>query len=404
MALKPRTIALIGFGAVALAGLVFVTFRTEPIAVDLQPVISGPMQITINADGKTRIREVYDVAAPITGTTRRSPVDVGDRVIGGETVVAVVDPAAPDLLDSRSRMQAEAAVQEAEAALNVAKSQEDQAVEDLSYAQSQMDRTQTLLTRGVVSITRLEDATQFLAVKRAAKDSASSRTAMAEGALTRAKAALIEPGDNAAQIDEQCCLQLRAPVTGSVLHVYVVSESPIAAGTVLVSIGQPDDLEIIADLLSTDAVRLAPGAPASVERWGGADPLVARLRSIEPSAYTKVSALGIEEQRVDAVFDLLSPPEDRRALGNGFSVFLRIVEWRDEAVVQVPLSALFRLHNGWAVFVAQGGFAHLTPVTVGAKNGETAQILDGVIPGDPVITHPSDQIADGVAIIDRAEM
>lgn len=199
-------------------------------------------------------------------------------------------------------------------------------------------------------------------------------------------------------------MQLRAPVTGTVLSVNVVSESPVTAGTVLVSIGQPDDLEIIADLLSTDAVRLAPEATASVERWGGPDPLAARLKSIEPSAHTKVSALGIEEQRVNAVFDLLSPAEDRSSLGNGFSVFLRIAEWRADDVIQLPLSALFRQNDGWAVFIAEDGVARLATVTVGAKNEEHAQILDGVDPGDLVITHPSDQIADGVAIMDRSEM
>ena len=405
MKLPPRTLAMIGTGAVILIALLYFTFRTEPVPVDLQQVIRGPLRVTVNADGKTRIREIYDVAAPISGMTRRSPVDVGDQVIAGETVVAIVEPAEPGLLDRRTRLQAEAAVQEAEAALSVAKSRVNQSIEDLSYAKAQFERTQTLVNRGIATMTKLEEDSQRLAIAQSAYNAALSNSAMAEGALERAKATLLEPGQGDAEVLEQCCVNLFAPITGTVLAVEKISETPVTAGALLVSIGQPDDLEIIADLLSSDAVRLKIGASASVERWGGPVPLEARLRSIEPSARTKISALGIEEQRVDAVFDLLTPPAKRKALGDGFAVFLRIVEWQEDDVLQVPLNALFRRGDEWAVFtVDEDNIAHRVMVEVGVKNGNAAQILSGLDVGQTLITHPSELIAEGVTIIDREDL
>jgi HlyD family secretion protein len=197
-------------------------------------------------------------------------------------------------------------------------------------------------------------------------------------------------------------VHLTAPADGVVLDLGVVSERPVVAGDLLLSIGDPVDLEIVADLLSSDAVRLEPGSRAIVERWGGPHALEARLRRIEPAARTKVSALGIEEQRVDAIFDLVSPVGERPGLGHGFSVFLRIVEWEAEDVLQVPLSALFRDGDAWAVFVAEGGRARLQPVEPGRRNDMAAEIEAGLETGDRVIVHPGDAVADGAAIAERA--
>ena len=192
--------------------------------------------------------------------------------------------------------------------------------------------------------------------------------------------------------------------TGRVLDVPVVSERPVSAGTTLVSLGAPDDLEIVADLLSSDAVRLAPGAIARVERWGGPDALEARLVSVEPSARTKISALGIEEQRVDAVFELLTPVDARPGLGDGFAVFLRVTEWETESAVQVPLSALWRENGDWRVYVADGETARVRPVEIGRRNDRFAQVLSGLEPGEAVIAHPSDDLAEGSQIVSRAEL
>ncbi|WP_413874006.1 efflux RND transporter periplasmic adaptor subunit [Albidovulum sp.] len=400
MALQPRhyIIGLIGAGVAG--GLAWLAFRTDPVPVDLATIARGPMLVTVNAEGETRVKDVFEVAAPIAGTTRRAPVEVGDTVVAGETVVAVVEPAAPALLDTRSREQAEAAVREARAALTLAEAQLRQAEEELHYARTQHDRARTLADRGVTSQTALEDASQLLAIRLAAREAARSNVEMATSALARAEAVLIPPTTGGTARDS-CCVTLRAPITGTVLSVDIVSETPVAAGTRLLSLGRTDDLEIVADLLSADAVGLSPGTRAIVDRWGGPDPLEARLRSLDPSAHTKVSALGIEEQRVDAVFDITSPPEARSGLGDGYAVYLRIVTWQGAEVMQVPLSALFRQGDGWAVFRAVDGRARLSPVALGHRNGTAAEVTEGLSPGDRVILHPSDAVTDGMPVEER---
>ncbi|MHA6265106.1 efflux RND transporter periplasmic adaptor subunit [Arenibacterium sp. CAU 1754] len=401
MHLKARTVFFVGLSALVFATLAFVAFRTDPIPVDLYEIGHGPMQVTINADGKTRISEVYEVAAPITGIAQRSPVRVGDPVLADETVVAVVEPASSNLLDARTRIQAEAAVREAESALYVARSQMRQVEEELAYAESQYTRVKSLVERGVTAQTQLEDATQLLGIKRAAETAAISNLEMTKSALDRARAALIEPSVDRDAGGESCCVQIKAPVDGQVLDIDMISERPVMAGARLLSIGQPNDLEIVADLLSSDAVRLSPGARATVERWGGSELLEARVSKIEPAAYTKVSALGIEEQRVDVVFELITPVEERAELGDGFSVFLRIVEWESDDVTMVPLSAVFRTGNAWAVFVAEGDLARLRQIELGRRNSTDAQVLSGLTVGDKVITHPSENIRDGSKIVER---
>jgi HlyD family secretion protein len=400
MKFTPRSIITGLIAAGVVTGLLVVAFRTEPVPVDLAAVTRGPMQATVDADGRTRIRNVHEVSAPVAGIARRSPVEVGDPVVAGETVVAVVEPVAPSLLDARSRLQAEAALREAEAAVAVAEAQVRQAEEDLAYARSQFERTRTLVERGVASVTRLEDATQAVASHEAALAAARSQRQAALSSRDRAAAALVEPGISGAGPGD-CCVALTAPVSGVVLDVVQVSERPVAMGAPLVSVGDPTDLEIVADLLSADAVRLRPGAPASVERWGGPVPLEARLRSIDPVAVTRVSALGIEEQRVDAVFDLISPPEAHPGLGGGFAVFLRIVEWQADDVLQLPLSALFRHGGGWAVYAVADGTARRMPVEIGRRNDRMAEVLSGIAEGTRVVTHPSDALSDGAPVRER---
>jgi HlyD family secretion protein len=273
--------------------------------------------------------------------------------------------------------------------------------EDLTHAEREYERSKTLVERGVASRVRLEDAEQMLGMKQAAETAAMSGLEMANSALDRARAALIEPGGAAGDVAASCCLQLTAPVDGRVLGIDVISERPVVAGMRLLSVGQPDDLEIVADLLSTDAVRLDLGDRAIIERWGGDGPLEARISKIEPSAYTKVSALGIEEQRVDVVFDLITPPDQRPELGDGFSVFLRAVEWESDDVLSVPLSAVFRQGEGWAVFVADGGKARLTSLKIGRRNASFAEVLTGLEVGNIVIPHPAEEIAEGTEISAR---
>lgn len=395
-----RRTRLIGIlvAAIAIVGaLLWAALRPVPVSVDLASVTRGPMQVTVEVDGTTRIREVYDVAAPIAGTAERAPVRVGDRVVAGETVVATVEPVSPSLLDARSRQQAQAAVQEAQAALAVADSQLVQAEEELVYAQSQYDRVQELVERGVASLVRLEDASQLLNVRRAARDAARSARAMAQSTLERSQAALIGP-DLGNEIAGDCCIQITAPADGVVLSVAQISERPVMSGETLLSIGDPTDLEIVADPLSRDAVRIPADARAIVDRWGGATHLEARLRQIEPSAKTEISALGIEEQRVEAIFDIVDAADRRPGLGNGYSVRLAIVVWETDDTLQVPLGALFRIGDDWACFIEDGGVAREVIVQIGQRNDRVAQVLNGLTEGDQVIVHPGDAVADGVPI------
>ncbi|NKB28198.1 MAG: HlyD family efflux transporter periplasmic adaptor subunit [Rhodobacteraceae bacterium] len=403
MSLKPRTIGLAGVGAAVLLGLAYTSFQTDPVPVDLAEVTRGPMQVTIDADGKTRIREIFEVAAPFTGTAMRSPVAVGDPVVAGETIVAIVEPTAPGLLDTRSRVQAEAATHEAEAALNVAQTELRKATDDAAYALNQHERTKKLVERAVAAFTQLEATALQLNAADAGVAAAQARVAMAEGTLERARAALIEP-NGSGEVGQSCCVQLLAPADGLVLSIAMISERPVTAGANLLRIGDPADLELTVDLLSSDAVRIAPNANAKVKRWGGNTPLAARLKRIEPTAHTKISALGIEEQRVDAVFALTTPVEERPGLGAGFSVFLRIIEWQADDALRLPVSALFKNDTGWAVYVAQDGIAAMRAVEIGQRNNQVAEVLSGLSVGEQVVLHPSDRMLPGIEIIDRREL
>ena len=400
MSWKPRTIGLLGLGAALMLGLGYMAFQDDPVPVDLHTLVRGPLDVTINADGVTRIKDIYDVASPITGTALRSPVAVGDQIIAGETVIAVVRPAAPALLDSRTMLQAQATVQEAEAALHVAQTDLARASEERNVARAQFNRTETLVARDVASLTQLEDAVQRLALTQSAVEAAEARIDMAQSTLNRAQTMLQIP-DAQAEVDISCCVEIRAPASGVVLSVVETSERPVLTGAPLLRLGDPAELEIVADLLSSDAVRLQLGAMAVVERWGGPLPLSAALTRISPSAETKVSALGIEEQRLDAVFDITTPAADRTALGDGFAVFLRITEWRKDDVLQVPLSALFKRDGDWAVFAATDGIATTQIIDIGRQNTQFAEVLDGLAAGTMVVTHPNDQLISGGEIVER---
>ncbi|WP_299832172.1 efflux RND transporter periplasmic adaptor subunit [uncultured Roseobacter sp.] len=403
MAYSTRTLVLIGFGVAVVSALAYVSFREDPVPVDLAEVARGSLEVTVNAEGETEVRDLFEVASPIAGTALRSPVEEGDRVRADETVVAIVQPASSGLLDARTRLQARATLQEALAARHVAQADLQRAEETLSFAQSQFDRTQALVNRGVASITKLEDDTQRLAVAKAAAQAEQARIAMAQGNIERARASLLETDDGDQQ-RASCCVELTSPADGVILSVAAISQRPVSIGTPLVSIGDPEDLELVADILSHDAVRLEVGALAYVERWGGDKTLQARLDRIDPKARTKVSALGIEEQRVDAYFTLTSPREDRLNLGDGFSVFLRIVEWRADDVLQMPLSAAFRDGDNWAVFVSNGGVAEKRIVTLGRRNERMTEVQGGLEPGEQVVTHPSDAISNGVSLVERSQL
>lgn len=398
--MKLRNIVILGAAALAVGGAVWVSLQPEVVPVDMVEVGSGPMEVTVNADGRTEVRDVYEVAAPVAGKVLRSPVAVGERVEAGKTVVARIEPGEPAFLDERALAQAEAAVAQAEAALALARAQTAASEADLGNAQRRLNRVFDLYERGTVAEAELDQAETALNVAAAQLDSAHATEEMRQSELLAAKAVLISPGQREEADEETCCIDITAPVSGSVLSIASMSARPVAAGTTLLSIGPTSDLRIVVELLSTDAVRLSPGAPAHIERWGGEGELGAVVKEIEPAAFTKVSALGIEEQRVRVILEFDEATEVP-ALGHNFRVYARIVEWSAPDTLQVPISALFREGDAWAVFTVEAGVAVLTPVEVGRRNSEVAQVLGGLEAGSQVITHPSDRVADGVLVAAR---
>lgn len=391
--LLPALVALL-----ALAGALVWAFWPAPVPVDLATAVRGPMEVTVSADGVTRIRNVYEVTAPLAGTISRAPVDVGDSVVAGETVVASIRPLEPAFLDARARAQAEAAVEEAQASLELAKAKLVQAQTDLSHAESEYARAQALAARGTITQQMLEDAEASRKTAGAAVDAAQSAVDLQQATLNRMQAQLVGPGSGGDPAASACRVDLRAPASGTVLSLANASARPVQAGESLMTIGSLGDLEVVADLLSSDAVRVPEGAPAHVERWGGPQTIAARVRQIEPAAFTKVSALGIEEQRVRLRLDILTPPEERRGLGENYRVFVRVVVWSGAAVLQVPIGALFRSGTGWAVFREVDGRAVLTPVEIGHQTDLMAEVISGLAEGDRVVAFPSARIAAGSRI------
>ena len=397
---RPRLIfGLIGASAL-MGGLVW-AFWPEPVPVDMAEARLAPMQVTVAAEGVSRVREPYLVTAPITGTAARSPVGVGDAVTRGQTVLAVITPAAPALLDARSRAEAEAVLREARAALELTRVNLARAETDLAHAEANLARNRELAGRGVIPQRMLEDSLQMVETHRAAVEAGLSEIAMREATLARAQAVLMGPEARPNDLPAEEAVQIRAPQSGTVLWLEDESARLVQAGASLMAIGDLADLEIEVDLLSADAVRLVPGAAATVERWGGEADLEARVRRIDPRGFTRVSALGIEEQRVRVFLDLVSPPEARPGLGDAFRVFVRIVVWETDAALQVPISALFRSDGGWAVFRVEEGRARLTPVEIGRRTQTTAQVLSGLGEGDPVVAFPGDRVTDGGRVVPR---
>lgn len=397
-----RMILAAAAGLATIAALVW-ALLPQPVPVDLVGARIAPMEVTVTAEGITRIRDPWQVTAPVTGNTTRSPVEVGDKVVAGETVIAVIQPAEPAFLDARARRLAEAAVTEAEAAVRLAEAQLSRATVELEHFEADYARNKTLADRGTVSVTMLENSAQAAASARAAREAALAELELTRATLDRARAQLMGPeAQDPARAPADCCIRITAPVSGTVLEVADLNARLVQAGSPLLSIGDLDDLEIEVDLLSADTIGIIPGTRAHVERWGGEGVIEAQVRRIEPSAFTRVSALGIEEQRVRLALDILTPPEGRVGLGDRYRVYVRLVVWSDPAVLQVPRSALFRQDGQWAVFVAQEGRAALQIVDTGRMTADWVQVLSGMSEGQAVVAYPGARIAAGVRLATRA--
>lgn len=334
---------------VILAGL-FYAMRPLPIAVDVAKIGPASLQVVIEEEGVTRIREVYRVSAPVGGKFRRAPREVGDQVIAGKTIVASIEPEDPPFLDIRKRRELEAGVAAAKAAITLARAEVRRAKAELGYAKSDLARSKLLAENNTVSAKTLDQAQMQFETHTAGVESVEATLELRKRELESAQARLIGPETPVKPRDGVCCVQIKAPESGQVLKIFHESEQVVKAGATLLEIGDPKDLEITVDLLSTDAVKVKPGAMAIIKDWGGVGVLRALVEHIEPSGFKKVSALGIEEQRVKIVLKLIEPYEKWHKLGHDFRVFINIIIWSKKDVLTVPLSALFRQGSEWATF------------------------------------------------------
>jgi len=383
--------------AVILAGLVY-AFWPRAVSVDVAAVTQGPLMVTVDEEGETRVRDVFVLSAPVDGRVLRIENHVGDSVSANETVVARIQPIDPTFLDVRTEAQAQAAIRAAEAALAMAAADVERADADLAFAETELERTERLRKAGTVSQRALEDAQRTYRTRKAARDTALAAKAMRQSELERARAQLLSPGDPKLRESTCDCVDVRSPVDGRILRVFRESEGVVRAGEPLIEIGDPAKLEIVADFLSADAVKVEPGQRVLIEEWGGEGALEGRVRLIEPYGFTKVSALGIEEQRVNVRIDIAEPTEKWARLGHGYRVEVRVVLWSKDAVLKAPLTALFRDGGKWSVFAVHGGRSRLQSIEIGRRNGLEAEILGGLVASDRIVLHPGSRVADGTRI------
>ena len=367
-----------------LAGLITAGLWPAPAAVEVARVTRGELRSTVNEEGKTRIQHRYTVSAPVTGQLRRIPFKAGAPACAGETVIAVIDPVTPTLLDERSRALALAARDAAAALVERARAA-------LAFARSELQRTERLHAEQTASTQELEAAQLRETTGRRELAAAEAELRQAEAQL----AAFASPGTGPGQETSLAPVELRSPITGQVLRVYEESSRAVAPGTPLAEVGNPTDLEVVIEVLSRDGATIRPGDEVILEQWGGAKPLAARVRLVEPAGFLKISALGVEEQRVNVIADLLTPPDERPGLGDQFRVEARIVTWKSPDALKVPAGALFRHGPDWAAFVIENGRARLRPVHTGPSSGSETQVVDGLAEGDSVILYPGDRIRDG---------
>jgi HlyD family secretion protein len=376
--------------------LVIWALQPAAVPVDVATAERGSLLITVDEEGETRVRDRYVVSAPVPGRMRRIELEPGDVVKAGTTVLAMFEPADPALLDARTRAEVNARVQAAESSVGGARSERQRLAADLEFAQRELNRYRDLDREGLTSKDRVESYERQVRGLEEALQSAEFGVRTAEHQLEVARASLLQRRSSAGAL-----IRLTSPVDGVVLRRVQQSESIIAPGQPLIEIGNLEQLEIVADLLSTAAVRVRPGQPVVVEQWGGDDSLSARVRRVEPSGFTKISALGVEEQRVNVIIDFEGPRDEWERLGDGYRVEVRVVVSERDGVVKVPTSSLFRDGDKWAVFTIDNGKAVRRQVDVGEQNGLEAEIRSGLDAGEPVIMFPSDDVRDGVAVTPR---
>ena len=396
-----RRIALWSLLGLLVAAGLFVAFRPQPVQVDLLVAERGPLIVTVDEEGETRVKDVFVLSAPLAGLALRIELEPGDLIVADETVVTQIEPIDPAFLDVRSEAEAEAAVETALAARGLAAAEVEKARAELDFAQSELDRARALIRSETISERALDTAERAFRTEKAALDTAHAALRMRDWELEQARRRLISPSETVRDFEACQCVDITAPVDGRVLRVIQESEAVVEGGDPLIEIGDPRDLEVVVDLLSEDAVKVRAGQRVLLENWGGPEALEGVVERVEPYGFTKVSALGIEEQRVNVVIAFAGEPEGWARLGHGFRVEARVVLWEGEEVLRVPLTALFRDGQDWALFVVQDGRAARRQVTLGQRNGLEAQILEGLTEGEQVVLHPSDQVTEGVLLTPR---
>lgn len=393
---------------VALGAVLAFAFWPRPVRVDIGTVTKDTMMVTIDEEGRTRVRDAYVISTPVAGRLLRVEVDPGDPVKKNETIVAQMRPTNPAVLDVRSREQARSAEAAAAAALRLARAELNRAMADRELAETDLERVRTLYQKGTASQVELDRAVHEARATQAAVDTAEAAIEIRQAELENARAQLMEfedqqqPGSVNAQAGYSDEIPIRAPITGQVLRIIQQSETTLPVGAAIMEVGNVDsDLEVLVELLSTDAVQVAPGDRVLIEKWGGPGTLDAVVTRVDPWGFTKFSALGVEEQRVNTIirFDEAGPAQT--GLGHGFRVEARIVVWEDDDALIVPSSALFREGQDWAVFLVEDDRAKLRKVEIGHNNGVQAQVIKGLEPGDRVILYPASGLSDGMRVAQR---
>jgi HlyD family secretion protein len=381
-------------GAAVAIALGIWSFLPNPLHVETATVTRGRFVATVDEDGKTRIREKYIVAAPLAGRLGRIRLKAGDGVTA-EEIIATIQPAPTAFLDPRSRAQAEERLGNAEAARERARARLERARAEAAQAKTDLDRKRKLAAIGASPIQEVEHAELDANVAERDLRAAQFEEHAAGHAAEEARAVLAQYHERGVPPE---LWNVAAPVSGVVLKVLQESETVIQPGGPILEVGDPEDLEIAVDVLSTDAVEIRPGAEVSITNWGRLEPLSGRVRRVEPAAFTKLSVLGVEEQRVNVLIDLLSPRKDRIGLGDAYQVDVRIAVWSADDAIVVPAGALFRTGDGWNVYVVAEGRAQLRPITLDRRSGRFAALSGGLKPGEQVILYPGDKVAPGVRV------
>ena len=381
-----------------LAALGVWAFRPRPVPADFATVTRGPLEVSVEDEGRTRVRDRYVVSAPLPGRMHRIELEPGDPVKAGKTVVAQFQPADPALLDVRTRAELQARVRAAESALGGARADRERVRVELEFAAAELKRAKQLLQDRVISARELESAGRQVESAQRGLQSADFAVRTAEHQLEVARAGLLQARENR----PSSMIPLYSPIDGVVLRRLQESEAVVPTGQPLIEIGDLDNLEIVADFLSSAAVAIRPGQPVAVEQWGGQHPLNGRVRLIEPSGFTKISALGVEEQRVNVLIDFTDPRDRWKSIGDGYRVEVRVIVWKKDDVIKIPTSSLLRHDTKWAVYRVDHDKAVLQIIDVGERNGLEAEVRSGLNAGDRIVVYPSDALRDGVQVAPRS--